>query len=382
MADAGIHPDMLSLFVNLNTNAVRFIKISNTFGEGIRPFNALGQGDPWVLLVAILYVSTQFKMLQEVAPQVRGSAVIDDRTLHGPEEQVDKALRAVFAFDNRAGHITHPEKITLATPFPAIKRKALKWVYDGHKPRFETTQRMVGDVVTVLKNGANALPTQRLNHGVRTAARIKAIDCSKRGKSHALRTVAIPSMPGPAEERPRIDSADKDAYGCQTPYEQVRRTARALYQGSSTGNRGKNLQDKLLIGPVKGVLMSATDLFKKVLVGEGDIFLYPHHGPVCRLLSDSKAHVKAFMREAARQMVWDRLAEQMEESQPRRKDLAGMTDLVNVKATMAPSKLDPPSNAVSKRLWKQLHLTLVSGSMVAGDRMFAMKRAETDVCVF
>ena len=102
-------------------------------------------------------------------------------------------------------------------------------------------------------------------------------------------------------------------------------------------------QDKLLIGPVKGVLMSATDLCKKVLVGEDDIFLYPHHGPVCRLLSDSKAHVKAFMREAARQMVWDRLAEQMEESQPRRKDLAGMTDLVNVKATMAPSKLDPPA---------------------------------------
>ena len=53
LLDAGIHPDFVQLFVHLNTNAVRHIKIANTYGESIKPFNALGQGDPWVLLVAI-----------------------------------------------------------------------------------------------------------------------------------------------------------------------------------------------------------------------------------------------------------------------------------------------------------------------------------------
>ena len=154
LLDAGIQPDFVDLFVHLNTNAMRHIEISNTFGEAIKPFNALGQGDSWVLLVAILYVSTQSKMLQKIAPQVRGSAVIDDRSLQGPEDQIDNALRAIFTFDSKAGHITHPEKITFATNSAAVKRKVSARTYDGMRPRFEQTQKLVGDVITVLQNGA------------------------------------------------------------------------------------------------------------------------------------------------------------------------------------------------------------------------------------
>ena len=110
---AGIHDHVVNLFVHLNVNSQRYVKISDTFSSPIRPFNALGQGDPWVLIAAILYVSTQFKMVQSLHPGVTGSAVIDDRTLKGPPGQVKAALVSIFCFDAMAGHITHPEKITL-----------------------------------------------------------------------------------------------------------------------------------------------------------------------------------------------------------------------------------------------------------------------------
>ena len=194
MQDAGIHEDFTRLFVQLNCNAVRFIKIGKTFGNPIKPFNALGQGDPWVLIAAFLYVSTQFNMLNEVAPQVSGTAVIDDRALQGEPEQIDKAIRAIFVFDSLAGHITHPEKITFSSPSVVIRNLVAKWEYDGLTPRMEMTQKLVGDVVTVLKNGSTALPNARLEHAIRTAARIKYIDCSRAAKTHALRTVAVPRM--------------------------------------------------------------------------------------------------------------------------------------------------------------------------------------------
>ena len=133
-------------------------------------------------------------MLREIAPQVRGSAVIDDRSLQGPEDQINTALCAIFVFDKRAGHLTHPEKITFASPSSSVRKRVCTWTYDGLKPRFEQTQKLVGDVITILKNGASALPNARLEHGIRSAARIKFLDCSKAAKSHAMATVAVPRI--------------------------------------------------------------------------------------------------------------------------------------------------------------------------------------------
>ena len=69
---AGIHSDFVRLFVHLNTNSQRFVKIADTFSAPIRPFNALGRGDPWVLIAAILYVSLQFRMISHFAQMREG----------------------------------------------------------------------------------------------------------------------------------------------------------------------------------------------------------------------------------------------------------------------------------------------------------------------
>ena len=52
----GIDQGLVDLFESLNTNAVRRIKIGNTYGPELRPYNALGQGDPFALLAALVYV--------------------------------------------------------------------------------------------------------------------------------------------------------------------------------------------------------------------------------------------------------------------------------------------------------------------------------------
>ena len=57
-------------FLNLNTNARRYIKIGNTYGPKIEPYNALGQGDPFSLMAAHLYVHTLSTVLRSRTPGI------------------------------------------------------------------------------------------------------------------------------------------------------------------------------------------------------------------------------------------------------------------------------------------------------------------------
>ena len=55
-------------------------------------------------------------------------------------------------------------------------------------------QRLVGDVVTTLRNGASQLANSRLEFAIRTAARIKSADCNSKAKQWAVQAMAIPRM--------------------------------------------------------------------------------------------------------------------------------------------------------------------------------------------
>ena len=124
----GVAPDFVDLFVDLNVNSVRHIKIGNTFGPPIEPFNALGQGDPWVLMVAILYVSCQFRRIHKIAPQLKTSAVIDDRSIRGPPEDVQTVLLDIVDFDAGAGHTTNPDEITLSATTAKWAKRLDDWL--------------------------------------------------------------------------------------------------------------------------------------------------------------------------------------------------------------------------------------------------------------
>ena len=115
MKDMVVDSGLIDLFQDLNTNATRRVRIAGTYGHGFQTFNALGQGDTLTLLIALTYVSIQFSALDKYVPSVKGSAVVDDRTLRGPGVEVDAAVRFIMSFDQKAGHVTHPGKLAYAS---------------------------------------------------------------------------------------------------------------------------------------------------------------------------------------------------------------------------------------------------------------------------
>ena len=133
-------------------------------------------------------------MIAEVAPEVTSTAVVDDRSLQGPPEQVHTALLNLFDYDALAGHVTHSETITLSACNARDKEVLASWGFDGFTPPVVDTQRLVGDVITVLKRGAQQLATSRLEYAIRSAARIQANECASTAKHWAVKTMAIPRM--------------------------------------------------------------------------------------------------------------------------------------------------------------------------------------------
>jgi hypothetical protein len=118
----GVHPQFVDLFLDLSTKAVRRVKISGVYSESFTTFNALGQGDPVTLMLALLYVTVQFRLLDEQCPDLGKSAVVDDRSLRGKCEPVERAFEKIQAFDDMAGHITQPSKLVLLASGKTAKK--------------------------------------------------------------------------------------------------------------------------------------------------------------------------------------------------------------------------------------------------------------------
>ena len=72
--------------------------------------NGLGQGDPFSVLIALLYVGVQMVALHLQCPRVQSIAVIDDRTIRGHQEDVCDAVAFVASLDKAAGHCNNLKK--------------------------------------------------------------------------------------------------------------------------------------------------------------------------------------------------------------------------------------------------------------------------------
>ena len=110
LKDMGVHHDFATLFLDINTNAKRRIKIGNTYGRELNTYNGIGQGDPKSLFVALLYITVQFRLLDDEHPEITKGAVVDDRNLRGKPETMESALKCTFQVDEAAGHLTNPKK--------------------------------------------------------------------------------------------------------------------------------------------------------------------------------------------------------------------------------------------------------------------------------
>jgi len=114
LKDCGVDDDLPDLFVDLNLNAERHIKIGNTYGAALDTSNGLGQGDSLALMSAIIYVAIQHRFIEQSFPTMRMSSAIDDRNLRGTVEDLKRAIDEVIKFDALAGHFTNPKMIAAA----------------------------------------------------------------------------------------------------------------------------------------------------------------------------------------------------------------------------------------------------------------------------
>ena len=119
----------------------------------------------------------------------------------------------------------------------------------------------------------------------------------------------------------------------------------------------------MVIGPVNGVLQVLCELFDEVRAAGQDLVLTPSVGSSCNFLESSDEEFKAFLVNAIRQSIWNTLSREMCPNEPRRKDMRGFDQHVILTASMVGTK--PPktkTNQIPARLWKQLHLTVVTGA--------------------
>ena len=188
----GVDRKMADLFLDLNTRAVRRIKLGNTYGPAFTPYNALGQGDAKVLMCAILYVTVQMNHVDAIAPQVQSTAVVDDRSLRGPRHQIKKAVDEIMIFDETAGHSTNPKKMALM----ATSKNGRKWCeslcYGLLKPKVLQRDVLVGDVVTTVASGNGDLASRRMDHAIRGCKNVLRSAATNALKAKGAGAIAIP----------------------------------------------------------------------------------------------------------------------------------------------------------------------------------------------
>ena len=377
----GIHSNLVRLFLDLNVNAVRRVKIGNALGKPFQTFNALGQGDPLTLVVALLYVSVQFVALDQICPKLRKSVVVDDRNLRGEGEDILRAWNFIYRFGIRAGHLTNPKKLALLATTKSGKAWCGNLTLEGVKPKILDKEILVGDVITTVRKGNGFLATKRLNHAVRGAEKILGTDTSLKLKQHACNSVVIPRLLacstwtrpaagklnrlrnklisttmgrnrllrcGEAVTAILRDATREDPWGaliCGT----VMKTRRILMK--SEARAGEFFEDINRIidkmedgndrtpfpGPVSGFIGAVLDMGVKLDVDQENrrLIATPAQGPSLNILHPSAKVVKNNLERWVRMSIIGKLAEEVNKPNPRRKDFTGITDLVDRRATLS-----------------------------------------------
>ena len=182
------------LFQTLNCNVRRRIKLRTTFGPQFTPYNALGQGDPLVLVVALMYVSVQFNALQARFSTLRFSGVVDDRNLRGDRSNVESAIRFIMQYDEAAGHETHPKKMALAATTTEGRLWCSQLRFNGMAPNVLHQMVLVGDLVTTTRSGVGSLANRRAAHAMRGLQKIERCPAKLQAKWFAAQGLVIPRL--------------------------------------------------------------------------------------------------------------------------------------------------------------------------------------------
>ena len=172
----------------------RVTKIGQSLGVPEQPYNGVGQGDPLSLIPALLLVSMQFKMLDHLHPSVSKGAVVDDRNLRGPRQDVLDAYDCVHAFDLLAGQeLQHSKTVFAATH--QCDRVYLKGItLHGTNTTIKGLFVLVGDVISAQMKRSKEQPDKRVADALTVAKKLLSLKFGRGLCAHAVSTSVIPRM--------------------------------------------------------------------------------------------------------------------------------------------------------------------------------------------
>ena len=103
----------------LASGIIRYIKVANGYGAVMTKRNGVPEGCSLSLIVANIYVTTLFRMLDDKFPGIRLGAIIDDRNYrHSDPNVIIQAVNATTEYDTMAGHVNNIDKTMLWSTDP------------------------------------------------------------------------------------------------------------------------------------------------------------------------------------------------------------------------------------------------------------------------
>ena len=84
LTDLGFPLHFVALIIDLLLDLRRYIKIGDRFGEPEGQRDGMGQGDPFSVVVALIFVGLEQRVISRLYPCIKQTAVMDDRALRGP----------------------------------------------------------------------------------------------------------------------------------------------------------------------------------------------------------------------------------------------------------------------------------------------------------
>ena len=110
MEEAGSPKDLAEQLSALLQNFTRYIKVGGHYDCIFSKTNGIPQGCSLSLIIANLYVTTLFRMLEDKHEGIKMGAVIDDRNIrHENHEVILKAIDDTIEYDALAGHVPNEE---------------------------------------------------------------------------------------------------------------------------------------------------------------------------------------------------------------------------------------------------------------------------------
>ena len=135
MLHVGMPEKLARLTYQLYQKHKRVLTKGKAQSEEFTAYNGVGQGDILSLIPAMVFVSWQFKMMDQLYPQVEKGAYFEDRNFRGTIEQLIQLDADLHAFDQAAGHSTQPEKTEFAVVNKKCKENSKRRSYKAASPK-------------------------------------------------------------------------------------------------------------------------------------------------------------------------------------------------------------------------------------------------------